>query len=157
MTCIHSFNHIHTIHIYPSPVAEVFLHLFIAGTLSGKNLPVVPSRESNSGLPYSKPTRYQLSHAAPAAATATLTFKLNPTTANSELFLSPLCEFSPHLLLTQENLFCKCFGAVIVPCGCTSFPGLFRLSGFSVILAFRRSSFPGVRAFLAFWVGRITR
>jgi hypothetical protein len=25
---------------------------------------VVPSRESNSGLPYSKPTRYQLSHAA---------------------------------------------------------------------------------------------
>jgi hypothetical protein len=30
----------------------------------GKNLPVVPSRESNSGLPYSKPTRYQLSHAA---------------------------------------------------------------------------------------------
>jgi hypothetical protein len=31
----------------------------------GKHLPVVPSRESNSGLPYSKPTRYQLSHAAP--------------------------------------------------------------------------------------------
>jgi hypothetical protein len=26
---------------------------------------VVPSRESNSGLPYSKPTRYQLIHAAP--------------------------------------------------------------------------------------------
>jgi hypothetical protein len=25
----------------------------------------VPSRESNSGLPSSKPTRYQLSHAAP--------------------------------------------------------------------------------------------
>jgi hypothetical protein len=25
----------------------------------------VPRRESNSGLPYSKPTRYQLSHAAP--------------------------------------------------------------------------------------------
>ncbi len=33
--------------------------------LSGDNLPVVPSRESNSGLPYSKPTRCQLSHAAP--------------------------------------------------------------------------------------------
>jgi hypothetical protein len=33
--------------------------------LSGKDLPVVPSRESNSGLPSSKPTRYQLSHAAP--------------------------------------------------------------------------------------------
>ncbi len=31
----------------------------------GNHLPVVPSRESNSGLPYSKPTRYQLSHAAP--------------------------------------------------------------------------------------------
>jgi hypothetical protein len=29
-----------------------------------KNLHEVPSRESNSGLPYSKPTRYQLSHAA---------------------------------------------------------------------------------------------
>ncbi len=26
---------------------------------------MVPSRESNSGLPYSKPMRYQLSHAAP--------------------------------------------------------------------------------------------
>jgi hypothetical protein len=26
---------------------------------------VVPSRESNPGLPYSKPMRYQLSHAAP--------------------------------------------------------------------------------------------
>jgi hypothetical protein len=32
--------------------------------LSGKDLPVVPSRESNPGLPSSKPTRYQLSHAA---------------------------------------------------------------------------------------------
>jgi hypothetical protein len=32
--------------------------------LSVKHLPVVPSRESNSGLPYSKPSRYQLSHAA---------------------------------------------------------------------------------------------
>jgi hypothetical protein len=60
MTYIHSFNHIH-----PSSFAEVSLHIFIAGKLSGKNLPVVPSRESISGLPYSKPTRYQLSHAAP--------------------------------------------------------------------------------------------
>ncbi len=33
--------------------------------LSGKTLPVVPSRESNPGLPYSKPTRYHLNHAAP--------------------------------------------------------------------------------------------
>jgi hypothetical protein len=34
-----------------------------------KHLPVVPSRESNSGVPYSKPTRYQLGHAAPFWAT----------------------------------------------------------------------------------------
>jgi hypothetical protein len=33
--------------------------------LSGRNLLGVPSRDSNSGLPYSKPARYQLSHAAP--------------------------------------------------------------------------------------------
>jgi hypothetical protein len=30
-----------------------------------KTLPVVPSRESNSGLSFSKPTRYRLSHPAP--------------------------------------------------------------------------------------------
>jgi hypothetical protein len=53
--------------IHPSPFAEASLHFFIACMLSGEDLPVVPSRESNSGLPYnySKPTRYQLSHAAP--------------------------------------------------------------------------------------------
>ncbi len=34
-------------------------------SLSGRNLHGVPSRDSNSGLPYSKPARYQLSHAAP--------------------------------------------------------------------------------------------
>jgi hypothetical protein len=50
----------------PSPFAEASLHFFIACLLSGDDLPVVPSRESNSGLPYSKPTRYQLSHAAPS-------------------------------------------------------------------------------------------
>ncbi len=32
------------------------LHLLIAWKLNGKTHPVVPSRESNSGLPYSKPT-----------------------------------------------------------------------------------------------------
>ncbi len=32
--------------------------------LSGRNLPGVPSRDSNSGLPYSKPAHYQLSCAA---------------------------------------------------------------------------------------------
>ncbi len=38
--------------------AEASLHFLIACKLSGKNLPVVPSRESNSGLPSSKPTRW---------------------------------------------------------------------------------------------------
>ncbi len=62
----HTYNHSITFvqYIYPSPFAEASLHFFIACTLSGDDLPVVPSRESNSGLPYSKPTRYQLSHAA---------------------------------------------------------------------------------------------
>jgi hypothetical protein len=66
------FYNIHTFisitfmqYIYPSPFAEASLHFFIACLLSGDDLPVVPSRESNSGLPYSKPTRFQLSHAAP--------------------------------------------------------------------------------------------
>jgi hypothetical protein len=62
ITYIHTFIQ----YIYPSPFAEASLHFFIASMLSGKHLPVVPSRESNSGLPYSKPTRYQLSHAAPS-------------------------------------------------------------------------------------------
>jgi hypothetical protein len=62
ITYIHSITFIH--YIYPSPFAEASLHFLIACKLSGKNLPVVPSRESNSGLPYSKPTCYQLSHAA---------------------------------------------------------------------------------------------
>jgi hypothetical protein len=48
---IHSFNHIHSIHF-----SVAILHLLIACKLSGKNLPVMLSRESNSGLPYSKPT-----------------------------------------------------------------------------------------------------
>jgi hypothetical protein len=55
---IHTFIHRITfiLYIYPSPFAGASLHFFIACELSGKNLPVVPSRESNSGLPYSKPT-----------------------------------------------------------------------------------------------------
>ncbi len=60
---IHTF--IQSQFIHPSPLAEASLHFFIACMLSGDDLPVVPSRESNSGLPYSKPTRGQLSHAAP--------------------------------------------------------------------------------------------
>ncbi len=41
-------------YIYPSPFAGASLQLLIAGKLSVKNLPVVPSLESNSGLPYSR-------------------------------------------------------------------------------------------------------
>ncbi len=53
------FSNIHTIiqsHSY-STFAEASLHLLIACKLSGKDLPVVPSRESNPGLPSSKPMR----------------------------------------------------------------------------------------------------
>ena len=60
-TYIHSFNHNSFIRLHSLKP----LHFFIACMLSGEDLPVVPSRESNSGLPYSKPTRCQLSHAAP--------------------------------------------------------------------------------------------
>ncbi len=64
---IHSFiqSHSYITFIRASPFAEVSLHFLIACLLSGEHLPVVPSRESNSGLPYSKPTRCQLCHAAP--------------------------------------------------------------------------------------------
>ncbi len=51
-------------YINPSPFAEVSLHFIIACKLSGENLPVIPNRESNSGLPYSKLTRCHMSHAA---------------------------------------------------------------------------------------------
>jgi hypothetical protein len=61
---IHSFNHIHTTHLSVAirRGLSLSLHRFEA---QWESLPVVPSRESNSGLPYSKPTRYQLSNAAP--------------------------------------------------------------------------------------------
>jgi hypothetical protein len=59
------YTFIQSQYIHPSPFAEASLHILIACVLSGDNFPVVPSRESNSGLPYSKPTRCQLSHAAP--------------------------------------------------------------------------------------------
>ncbi len=48
---------IQTQYINPSQFAEASLHILIACVLSGGNFPVVLSRESNSGLPYSKPTR----------------------------------------------------------------------------------------------------
>ncbi len=51
ITYIHSF--IQSQYIHPSPFAEASLHIFIACVLSGENFPVGPSRESNSGLPYS--------------------------------------------------------------------------------------------------------
>ncbi len=62
-TYIHSITFIQYIH--PSSFAGASLHLLIAWKLSGKTIPVVPSRELNPGLPYSKPICYQLRHAAP--------------------------------------------------------------------------------------------
>ncbi len=62
-TYFHSITFIQYVH--QSPFAEVPLHLNIAGQLSGKNLPGVPSWESSSGLPYRMPTHYHLSYAAP--------------------------------------------------------------------------------------------
>ena len=61
-TIIHSF----ILHHWPRPIF-LYPHRFFAQ--QEKNLHEVPSRESNSGLPYSKPTRYQLSLAAPYWAT----------------------------------------------------------------------------------------
>jgi hypothetical protein len=66
---LYTHTFIQSLFIHPSPFAEASLHFFIACMLSGEDLPVVPSRESNSGLPYSKPTRCQLRHAAPYCAT----------------------------------------------------------------------------------------
>ncbi len=57
MIFIHSFNHIHTVHLSVAIRRGLspYLHRWSA---QWKNLPVVPSRESNSGLPHSKPTLY---------------------------------------------------------------------------------------------------
>ncbi len=52
----------YNMYIHSSPFAEVTLHLIIAGQLSGKNFPCVPSTESNTGLSDIKPTHYQLSY-----------------------------------------------------------------------------------------------
>ncbi len=59
-----SFTQYNHTFIHPSSFA-VFLypHRFFAQ--QENNLHGLPSRESNSGLPYSKPTHYQRSHAAP--------------------------------------------------------------------------------------------
>jgi hypothetical protein len=63
---IHSVQSSIQSHSYTT-FAEASLHLLIACDSVGKDLPggLVPSRESNSGLPSNKVTRYQLSHAAP--------------------------------------------------------------------------------------------
>jgi hypothetical protein len=54
----HFIEHTFIQYIHPSPFDKVPLHLLIAGhcvQLSERNLPGVPSRQSNSGLPNSKP------------------------------------------------------------------------------------------------------
>ncbi len=63
-TCIP--NHIHTMiqYSHPSPLfSEGSLHFLIALVLSEENLPGVPRWDLSSGLPYSRPAHYQLSHA----------------------------------------------------------------------------------------------
>jgi hypothetical protein len=54
---IHSFNHSHTIHLSVA-IRQSFSSYLHRCSAQWENLPVVPSRESNSGLPYSKPTLY---------------------------------------------------------------------------------------------------
>ncbi len=97
ITYIHTITFIH--YIYPSPFAEASLHFFIASMLSGRHLPVVPSRESNSGLPYSKPTRYQLSHAAPCWATPHLTEPRRTLLSHAAPFWA-----TPHLTEPRRTL-----------------------------------------------------
>jgi hypothetical protein len=49
LQCIQYFNSITFIqYIHPSPFAEVPLSFLIACQLSGKNLPLVPRRDSNA-------------------------------------------------------------------------------------------------------------
>jgi len=47
--------------LHPWTFAEAHLHSLIADQLNGRHLFGVPSRDSNSGPPYSEPTCYQLS------------------------------------------------------------------------------------------------
>ncbi len=59
---IHSFIHFLTF-------AVAHLHIFTAvGSVHRRKLHGLPSRDTNSGLPYSKPAHYQLSHAASQSA-----------------------------------------------------------------------------------------
>jgi hypothetical protein len=91
-----TYNHSITFiqYIHPSPFAEVHLHLLIAGQLSGKNLLGVPSRESNSGLPYSKPTHYQLSYSTPSLSCAA---PLLSYTASLLSYAAPLLSYASPL------------------------------------------------------------
>jgi hypothetical protein len=62
----HAFTITFIQYILSSPFAEASLHLYslLKLLLRGINLPGVRSRETNSGLPYSRPAHYQLSYAA---------------------------------------------------------------------------------------------
>ncbi len=66
ITYIHSFiqSHSYNTFIHSHSLRPLSISSSLLCSV-GKHLPVVPSRESNSGLPYSKLTRYQLSHATP--------------------------------------------------------------------------------------------
>jgi hypothetical protein len=62
----HNTTNVHSSFILHHSLRPVFLyppHRFFAQ--QEKNLHGAPSRESNSGLPFSKPTHYQLSYSAP--------------------------------------------------------------------------------------------
>ncbi len=111
---IHTYIHPITFiqYIYPSPFAEASLHLLIAFKLSGEDIPVVPSRESNSGLPSSKPTHYQLSHAAPyeprrtimSHAAPCILLLVNKYWDNNDLYLFIYNKKPPRPLSIEQNI-----------------------------------------------------
>ena len=113
-----AFFFIHYIHtfLHPWTFAEAPLHSLIADQLSGRHLPGVPSRDSNSGPLYSEPTCYQLSHAAPywamphpnwAMANFTCMWRRAQLHFNFHLCMTPFisaCRLSyPILLLTYTS------------------------------------------------------
>ncbi len=61
----HQNHHVRTAHSSISIRRSLspFLHSLL---LRGKNLPRMPSRDKNSGLPYRRPAHYQLSYTAPS-------------------------------------------------------------------------------------------
>jgi hypothetical protein len=64
---IHTFIYSITFtqYIYPSPFAEAFVHFLIACLLSGETPPFGAEARIELEPALQKPTRYQLSHAAP--------------------------------------------------------------------------------------------